>query len=430
MTFSYLQIFLTVSLPIMGLAYALLGCIKLSLVERLQIDEGKVGKMVGAFGTMFGPTIVLCGFLTDHLGPKEVWVVGSAVLALAIFILATTRSYAGAVVAVLLLGVGWAAQVNVGNVLMRIATPKDRPPAELIWVTNFYDFVFGFGAFVTPMLLGFLLRKMAYTKAVILIAAVAVLPVVLGIPANMTEAPEPPKSEAPAKAEAAPAEKPVEKPAEKPAEPPKETGIGGLLKSPLFWVIGFAFLFFVPLETSVGGWATTLVTRNTPQEVAPESAKKAADLALTGYWMGFTGSRLLVSLFGSFGIMARILGPNEATHPQKLLLVMASISVAVMVYTVFLRGRGQAIGAVLLAGLAFGPVFPTMMGIVLLSVPPEAMGRAVGFFFFFASVGWTVIPALIGTVAKRTDNIQKGFAVAAASGAVFLAFVIARGLMV
>jgi fucose permease len=58
------------------------------------------------------------------------------------------------------------------------------------------------------------------------------------------------------------------------------------------------------------------------------------------------------------------------------------------------------------------------------------MGRAVGFFFFFASVGWTVIPALIGTVAKRTDNIQKGFAVAAASGAVFLAFVIARGLMV
>ncbi len=33
---------------------------KLSLVDRLQIDEGKVGRLVGGFGMMFGPTIVLC----------------------------------------------------------------------------------------------------------------------------------------------------------------------------------------------------------------------------------------------------------------------------------------------------------------------------------------------------------------------------------
>ena len=38
---TFLQIFLTASLPIMGLAYALVGGLKLSLVDRLQIDEGK-----------------------------------------------------------------------------------------------------------------------------------------------------------------------------------------------------------------------------------------------------------------------------------------------------------------------------------------------------------------------------------------------------
>lgn len=59
---TYLQIFLTASLPIMGLAYALVGGLKLSLVDRLQIDEGKVGRLVGGFGTMFGPTILLCGY--------------------------------------------------------------------------------------------------------------------------------------------------------------------------------------------------------------------------------------------------------------------------------------------------------------------------------------------------------------------------------
>ena len=84
---------------------------------------------------------------------------------------------------------------------------------------------------------------------------------------------------------------------------------------------------------------------------------------------------------------------------------------------------------ILLAGLACGPVFPTMMAVVLLSVPPDTMGRAVGFFFSFASVGWTVIPMLIGLVARKT-NIQRGFLVAAASGAVFLTLIVVRGMMI
>jgi len=90
---TYLQIFLTASLPIMGLAYALVGGLKLSLVDRLQIDEGKVGRLVGGFGTMFGPTILLCGFLTDAVGRKGVWLAGSAAVAVSILMLARTRTY-------------------------------------------------------------------------------------------------------------------------------------------------------------------------------------------------------------------------------------------------------------------------------------------------------------------------------------------------
>jgi hypothetical protein len=43
-------------------------------------------------------------------------------------------------------------------------------------------------------------------------------------------------------------------------------------------------------------------------------------------------------------------------------------------------------------------------------------------------VGWTVVPMLIGLVARKTD-IQKGFLVAAASGAVFLTLIVIRGMM-
>jgi len=57
------------------------------------------------------------------------------------------------------------------------------------------------------------------------------------------------------------------------------------------------------------------------------------------------------------------------------------------------------------------------------------MGRAVGFFFFFASIGWTVVPMMIGAVARKT-NIQIGFLIAAASGAVFLTLIVIRGMMI
>ena len=408
---TYLQIFLTASLPIMGMAYALVGGLKLSLAERLQIDEGKVGRLIGGFGTMFGPTILLCGFLTDAIGRKEVWLAGSAAVAVSILILSRTRSYRGALVAVVLLGIGWAAQVNVSNVLMRVAVPADRPREELVWAANFFDFVFGFGAFVTPMVLAMILRRLGYSKGLSVLAMLAATPVVLGVFAAMQPPPIAAQDLAAAAATAQQA-------------PPG--GSAALLASPSFWVLGFAFLFFVPLETSVAGWATTLVLRQMPSDVPEIRSKRFAALTLSGFWLGFTGSRLIVSILGATGVLTGLLG---RTNEQALLVAMGVSCVALMLALVFLKGHVATSLTILLAGLACGPVFPTMMAVVLLSVPPDTMGRAVGFFFSFASVGWTVIPMLIGVVARKTD-IQRGFLVAAASGAVFLALIVIRGMMI
>ena len=409
---TYLQLFLTASLPIMGLAYALVGGLKLSLVDRLQIDEGKVGRLVGGFGTMFGPTILLCGFLTDAVGRKGVWLAGSVAVAAAILIFARTRTYRGALVAVVLLGIGWAAQVNVSNVLMRVAVPADGPREQLVWATNFFDFVFGFGAFVTPMVLALILRRLGYSKALVLLALLATMPVVLGVFAEMQPA-------AVAAQTAPAAAAPI-------AEAALSSGSAALLSSPLFWLLGFAFLFFVPLETSVAGWATTLVLRQTPPDVPEEGAKRFGALTLSGFWLGFTGSRLVVSILGATGVLTGLLGKS---NEQALLVAMGVACVLLMLALVVLRGRVATSAAILLAGLACGPVFPTMMAVVLLSVPPDTMGRAVGFFFSFASVGWTVVPMLIGLVARKKD-IQKGFLVAAASGAMFLTLIVIRGLAI
>jgi len=404
---TYLQVFLTISLPIMGLAYALVGGLKLSLAERLQLDEGRVGRLVGGFGTMFGPTIVLCGFLTDAVGRQGVWLAGSAAVAAAILIFARTRTYRGALIAVVLLGIGWAAQVNVSNVLMRVAVPADQPREALIWATNFFDFAFGFGALATPMILALVLRRLGYSNGLIALAVLATLPLVLGAFADM----HPPVASAPATASEA---------------TPPPGGTASLLSSPGFWLLGFAFLFFVPLETSVAGWATTLVQRQIPAGVPPAQAARIAAWTLSGFWLGFTGSRLVVSVLGALGVMTTILG---AHNEQALLVAMGLISVLLMLTLAVVRGQAATSATVFLAGVACGPVFPTMMAVVLLSVPADTMGRAVGFFFFFASVGWTVVPMLIGAVARRTD-IQKGFYVAAASAVLFLTLIVARGILV
>jgi MFS family permease len=406
---TYLQIFLTASLPIMGLAYALVGGLKIALVDRLQIDEAKVGRLVGGFGTMFGPTILLCGFLTDAVGRKGVWLAGSAAVAVSILLLARTRTYRGALVAVVLLGIGWAAQVNVSNVLMRVAVPADRPREQLVWATNFFDFAFGFGAFVTPMVLALILRRLGYAKGLLLLAMLATTPVVLGVFAGMHPPPAAPMVPAVATSIAAPT-----------------SGSAALLSSPVFWVLGFAFLFFVPLETSTAGWATTLVLRQIPSDVPEARAKRLAALTLSGFWLGFTGSRLIASILGATGVLTRILG---GTNEQALLVTLGVACVVLMLALAFVKGRAATTATILLAGLACGPVFPTMMAVVLLSVQPDTMGRAVGFFFFFASVGWTAVPMIIGVVARKT-NIQMGFLVAAASGAVFLTLIMIRGMMI
>ena len=148
------------------------------------------------------------------------------------------------------------------------------------------------------MVLALILRRLGYSKGLLLLAMLATAPVVLGVFAEM----QPPPMAAPVPAAADPI-----------AQAAPASGLAALLASPLFWVLGFAFLFFVPLETSVAGWATTLVLRQMPPDV-PEATRDSAfgALTLSGFWLGFTGSRLIVSILGATGVLTA-----AAWHEQR-----------------------------------------------------------------------------------------------------------------
>jgi hypothetical protein len=75
---------------------------------------------------------------------------------------------------------------------------------------------------------------------------------------------------------------------------------------------------------------------------------------------------------------------------------------------------------VVTAGAVVGPIFPTLIAILLGHVEPSLHGRAVGIFFCIGGIGWTAIPILIGMYAKRT-SVQRAFLFATGSAVLLLA---------
>ncbi len=116
------------ALAIAGMCFALLGSVKLPLARKLKIDEGKVGGLVSVFGFTLIPMVVAAGFLVDFLGQQAVLGGGFVLVILSLVLLAHSRRYSGALLAVLILGTGWSALVNVLNVT---SPPAFVPANEL-----------------------------------------------------------------------------------------------------------------------------------------------------------------------------------------------------------------------------------------------------------------------------------------------------------
>jgi fucose permease len=93
---------------------------------------------------------------------------------------------------------------------------------------------------------------------------------------------------------------------------------------------------------------------------------------------------------------------------------LARRGIAVLSAVVLSRSPLVAVATVLTAGLIFGPIFPTIMAVLLGHFDSSVHGRAVGLFFAIGGIGWTTIPALIGAYARRT-SVQHAFTIAVAA---------------
>ncbi len=354
-----------------GMGVALLGSVKIALAQRLHIDEARVGGLVSMFGFTMIPVMLAMGFLTDLLDKQVVVIGGSFLMVLSLLVLARSTRYWSTLVAVLLLSAGWSALVNVLNVLMQSAFGGTQT-----YAMNLGNFFFGLGAFLTPLLIAFLLRRTGFGPALLVLAACALVSGVLAVGVDFQG---------------------LLPPAVDGADP----GIGALLSDKIMWLTALALLFYAPMEATMAAWATTYLGDR-------GMAEGRAATTLSGFWLAFTCSRLATAL-----LVDRF--PLPPGGDTLLIIALSILCILVWAGTVLSRGHATAAAMVVLAGLVFGPTFPTIVGVLMghvtQDISPVLGGRAVGLFFMIGGIGWSVIPILIGAYARKT-NIQRGFLVA------------------
>ncbi len=348
-----------------GLGVAILGSIKVPLAGRLAIDEAKVGGLVSIFGFAMIPAMLVIGFLTDQVDKRLILITGLVLIAGSMAILGLAKRYATSLAAVLLFSTGWSLLINVGNVLVPSAFGGTKAYAN-----NLANVFFGLGAFLTPLAVTGMLRRLSFAGTLTLLALLTLVPALLALGVDFTRLAPPTEATEPA-------------------------SVSVLLTAPILWLCGFGLFFYGPMEACLAAWTTTYLQ---DQGVAEATAAKV----LSTFWLTYMAARL-----GTAFLL-------PAGAERMFILILGVICIVLLAMMVRSRQPTQSMILVALAGLAFGPIFPTLIAVLLGELPQELWGRAVGLFFAIGGVGWTILPILIANYARRA-KLQRAFGIVAAA---------------
>ena len=149
-------------------------------------------------------------------------------------------------------------------------------------------------------------------------------------------------------------------------------------------LLGAAMLaVYVGLELSVGNWGFSYLVqaRTLPQSLA--------GYAVSGYWLGLTVGRFLIS-----PIAARA----RVTTAGMMYACLAGVIVAATL--AWLSPAALACAALVLLGFFLGPVFPTTVSIAPQLTQARLVPTAIGVMNAAAVVGGAALPWLAGTIAQ------------------------------
>lgn len=223
---------------------------------------------------------------------------------------------------------------------------------------------FGVGALLGPVLATWILGFASW-PVVWLVLAVACVPLVAGF---LIAYPRPP---ADAAAPAASGE-----------------GSGGLLAATLRQravLLGAALLaVYVGLELGMGNWGFSYLVQ------ARGQSELLAGYSVSGYWLGLTLGRFLMSPLAS---------RFDATAAGLMVTCLVGVTVATTL-TWLLPGAAAASTGLVLLGFFLGPIFPTAMAVAPQLAAARLVPTAIGVMNAGSVVGGSALPWLAGVIAQ------------------------------
>jgi fucose permease len=183
-----------------------------------------------------------------------------------------------------------------------------------------------------------------------------------------------------------------------------------LLSKSAILIAALALFCYMALEISMGTWIRKLMEQLYGGSGNPKAAW-AAGLVLTLFGISMMAGRFFTSTI-----------KNVTAIGTKVISVMALVSLGAIVLMIVANSPVLAIIAIVLAGLAFAPIFPTIVGVTFAKFDSSLYGSIFGIIFAVGLLGGTFVPKFIGSLSVGS-TVQQSLPLAAAMAA--LLFIIA-----
>jgi len=324
------------------------------------VSKAAIGSTFFTGSVGFVLASLLAGMMVHRLGMQTTLIVGAVVTSVTGFYVATRPPFAAFVLVGIAAGFGTGVAES-GFQAFVVTLPRATA------LTNRLHAFFGVGALLGPLLATWILGFASW-RTVWFVLAAAQVPLVVAVwatyPRHGSATPEAPAAEEPATG--------------------RTRGLLSTAARQRSVLLGAALLaVYVGLEFSMGNWGFSYLVQ------ARGEHRVLAGYTVSGYWLGLTLGRFLISPFAS-----RI----GATAANMAFGCLAGVTIVAALIWV-LPGAASIPGFVLI-GFFLGPIFPTAMAMVPNVTSARLVPTAIGVMNAGSVVGGSALPWLAGVIGQ------------------------------
>jgi len=360
-------------MAVFGLAicFIIVGAISVEYQAALNITN--IGDLTLALFLTSAIVQLVIGPLVDKLGYKPVAIVGFLVAAVSMILLEMATGFATAIMACILLGVGAMCLNTVGNTLIPVVLFGGKDPAR---ASNFGNGFFGLGLVVTPLLF----TAVDWRTALFLLAALFVVGLLLALATTF---------------------------------PQVSTGYQfstalKLLGTPAVVIAALALFCYISLESSMNTWSKPYMTELLGGADNPGAVHNA------GLVLSLFGVAMMVGRFATSAVK------NLTAIGVRLIAAASLVAAGAILVMIMTSSPAVAIAAVVVTGLVFAPIFPTIVGVTFAKFEPRFYGSIFGIMFSVGLLGATFVPKIIGNLSAGATVQESLLIVLAMAVALFV----------